>query len=230
MTGKTNVKICGITDKEVGNMALKSGADMLGFIVEVDYSRDTISRDVAKELISGFKCDTVLVTVEDDIDDIAEVVNYVEPTFVQISAHIRETSLQILKRMIKSKIIYTIHVEGTKDVERAIKYSKFVDMLLLDTASKGIGGGTGKIHDWEISKDIVQNVNVPVVLAGGLHPANVAEAVGIVCPAFVDVNSGVKVNMHKDPDRIKAFITEVKGSCKKNCSTSEKKTVKKKKK
>ncbi len=204
----TKIKICGITDEAVGKMALKAGADYLGVIVEVENSRDSITREEARNVVSKLKCDTVLVTVEDDIDDIAEVVNYVGPAIVQISAHIRPENLDILRRMIKSKITYTVHIEGTKDVERAIRYSKHVDYLLLDTASKGMAGGTGKIHNWEISREIAENVKVPVFLAGGLFPENVAEAVSTVKPYCVDVNSGVKKNMVKDPDRIKEFLKE----------------------
>ncbi|MDW7998591.1 MAG: phosphoribosylanthranilate isomerase, partial [Thermodesulfovibrio sp.] len=92
-------------------------------------------------------------------------------------------------------------------------YEKVADMLILDTKTKDRIGGTGLTHDWNISAMIVKEVNIPVILAGGLNPDNVAQAIEIVKPYGVDCNTGTKgANGYKSPEKIRAFIQNAKGA------------------
>ncbi len=92
-------------------------------------------------------------------------------------------------------IIKTIHVQNRKkSIEQAIYLQDYVDALLLDTRTDDCLGGTGKVHDWSISAEIVSNVKKPVFLTGGLSPQNICSAIEMVKPFGVDVNSGVENN------------------------------------
>jgi phosphoribosylanthranilate isomerase len=100
-----------------------------------------------------------------------------------------------------------VHVTDETSIEVAAHASQYVHALLLDTAHKGVTGGTGITHDWSISAAIVQKVSVPVILAGGLNPENVQEAIKHVRPYAVDVRSGVSDSTgEKNTEKMHAFI------------------------
>jgi phosphoribosylanthranilate isomerase len=111
------------------------------------------------------------------------------------------------------KIVQVVHVTDDKSIEEAVRLSLSVDALLLDSgnpkASVKTLGGTGNIHNWEISKEIVKAVDVPVFLAGGLHAGNVRQAIKIVQPFGVDICSGVRTAGKLDPGKLDSFINAV---------------------
>jgi phosphoribosylanthranilate isomerase len=112
------------------------------------------------------------------------------------------------------RIIKKIGVGGDRkrSLENALAYENVVDALLLDTAAGEIGG-TGKEHDWSISKEIVERVKKPVILAGGLNPDNVTKAIALVKPYAVDVSSGVESEVRKkDAVKVKKFIEKAKSA------------------
>jgi phosphoribosylanthranilate isomerase len=115
-------------------------------------------------------------------------------------------------------IIKVIHVHGEGSIEEAKTVSPHVDGILLDSGSKGGSvvelGGTGRTHNWEVSRRIVEAVEVPVILAGGLNHGNVVEAINLVQPYAVDVCSGVRTGGRLDPDKLQSFMSQVKGSAK----------------
>jgi phosphoribosylanthranilate isomerase len=115
-------------------------------------------------------------------------------------------------------IIRVIHVHGEGSMEEAETVSPYVDGILLDSGSKGGSvvelGGTGRTHDWEISRMIVEAVEVPVILAGGLNSGNVAEAITLVKPYAVDVCSGVRTGGSLDSDKLQSFMSRVRRSAK----------------
>ncbi len=111
--------------------------------------------------------------------------------------------------MNRTGIIKKIGVSNDRDacVERAKAYEDVVDAILLDTIAGRQLGGTGKKHDWRISRAIVEELDTPVILAGGLTPENVADAIAEVRPYAVDVSSGVEREPgHKDAVKVKRFI------------------------
>ena len=111
------------------------------------------------------------------------------------------------------KIVQVIHVADENSIEEAVQLSSTVDALLLDSgnpkASLKTLGGTGIVHNWEISREIVKAVNIPTFLAGGLHSNNVRQAIETVKPFGVDICSGVRTEGRLDPNKLEAFIKAV---------------------
>ncbi|MHB1148654.1 MAG: phosphoribosylanthranilate isomerase, partial [Lutibacter sp.] len=112
------------------------------------------------------------------------------------------------------KIVQVLHVIDESAIDEAIKISKFVDLILLDSGNPYLAtkelGGTGRIHNWEISKEIVNKVTIPVFLAGGLTPKNALQAIKEVNPYGLDLCSGVRTNGLLDVDKLAAFFSAMK--------------------
>lgn len=209
------VKICGITNVEDAFKAAELGADFLGFIVEVDFSKDSLTREEAKELMTKLPLEVrpVLVTYLDKANKIIELAKKVNPEVIQL--HNPKVDLKLIgkirKALPKIEITKTIHVSDESAIEEAKKYEKYVDYLLLDTKAKGKLGGTGVVHNWKISRKIVKSVKCNVFLAGGLNPTNVHLAIEKVKPFAVDTNSGVKKkDRKKDAFKLEKFIQRAK--------------------
>ncbi len=206
------VKICGNTSKEDAAKALEYGADLIGVIVEVPVKtprKVTLMR--AKEIYSVVpQGKRVMVLMPSGIDEVMRLCSAAEPDYVQLHGGESPEFLRELRKILQCRIIKTIHVSGAGAVDEARKFSSFCDLLLLDTLSVSMGG-SGLKHDWRISKEVVSAVEVPVILAGGLNPENVEEAVRCVRPYGVDVSSGVESKPgKKDYDRVKNFIEAAK--------------------
>ena len=209
------VKICGNTNEHDAFRAAKLGADFLGFIVGVDFSEDSITREKAKKLIKGLPLEVqpVLVTYLDKADKIIKLAKEINPDIIQL--HNPKVDLKVIgkirKALPKIKITKTIHVSDESAIGQAKKFEKHVDYILLDTKAKGKLGGTGVIHNWDISRKIVKSVKCKVFLAGGLNPTNVGFAIEKVKPFAVDTNSGVKAKPgKKDPVKLEKFVQRAK--------------------
>jgi phosphoribosylanthranilate isomerase len=111
------------------------------------------------------------------------------------------------------KIVQVIHVTGNNSVKEAETISAYVDALLLDSGNPNLKikelGGTGRTHDWSVSKTICESVSKPVFLAGGLNPDNIEVAVQTVHPFGVDVCTGLRINGRLDEFKLKTFISKV---------------------
>lgn len=208
------VKICGITNIKDALLAAELGADFLGFIVEISESEDSLSKDEAKNLIRQLPLEVipVMVTYLNNAEEIVKVASYVIAGAVQLHSNISLPEIgKIRKALPKIKIIKAIHVIDEKVVSEAVKFSDYVDYILLDSKAKGKIGGTGKTHDWSISRKIILKCKKPVLLAGGLNPENVLDAVRKIKPFGVDVNSGVKAKPRvKDAEKLRKFIENAK--------------------
>jgi phosphoribosylanthranilate isomerase len=206
------VKICGIRAEHDLNMAINAGADAVGFITEVPVdSPRKISISEASRLISKVPVfvSSVLVIMPKNADEAVNMIYAARPTAVQIHnvlplpelRKIRETGVRIIK---------TIPVSEHADTEMLIDLIKdlsgIADAVLLDTAIDGKTGGTGVSHNWELSQKVVLSAGMPVILAGGLTPSNVSEAVKCVRPYAVDTASGIETNGKKDEKKVIDFI------------------------
>ena len=111
------------------------------------------------------------------------------------------------------KIVQVIHVVEIESINEATEISKSVDAILLDSGNQKLVtkelGGTGRVHNWNISRKIVESANIPIYLAGGLNPQNVDEAILQVKPYGVDVCSGVRTNSKLDEEKLKSFFDRV---------------------
>ncbi|UCH38232.1 MAG: phosphoribosylanthranilate isomerase [Candidatus Bathyarchaeota archaeon] len=207
------VKICGITSEKDLAIAANAGADALGFVVNVLSSPRNISIQRAGEMMRHVPVFTkrVVVSVPSTLNDLKKVFMKLKPDALQIHGKLISEIQEIRTMLPKSRLIGSLQVSrNTLQVD--FKSLKQFDGLLLDTNVKGKYGGTGVIHDWEVSKRVRELIDpVPLILAGGLNPSNVKEAIRIVQPYAVDVSSGVEtVPGIKDPKKIVEFIENAK--------------------
>ncbi|MEA2037589.1 MAG: phosphoribosylanthranilate isomerase [Nanoarchaeota archaeon] len=210
----TKVKICGITNEEDALKASMSGADYLGFLVEIGFSEDKLTRQEAKDLIKKLplEVESVFVTYLQKAEPIIEIAKEINPSIIQLHNDIELEEIgKIRKALPKVKITKTISVVDENSIGEAKKYENYVDFILLDTKVGDKKGGTGKVHNWDISAKIVKSLKKQVFLAGGLNPNNVKEAVEKVKPYAVDTNNGVKLKPgKKDYNKLEEFIVETK--------------------
>jgi phosphoribosylanthranilate isomerase len=207
------VKICGIRSLADMQIAVQEGADAIGVLVgQLHSSSDFVPAKFAAEICASTPpfVTTVLVTHIEDTDAVLALADVVPSAAVQLHSDMSSTLLRALRRALAPrKVIAKISVEGPSAIERARELDHQVDAIVLDSINrtKDQVGGTGITHDWGISAQIVKHVSTPVILAGGLTPANVRDAIRRVQPWAVDVNSGVRNDGgFKDSNLIRAFI------------------------
>lgn len=207
------IKICGIRNPEEARWAIEAGADALGFLVGLDYpSADALELDSALALAGAFAgtgVERVLVTHRVDAVWVAEALDGRGFDAVQLHGDFPLEAIGALRDGRPwLRIARVVHVTGEAAIERAARVARVADIVHLDTRSGDRIGGTGLPHDWSISARIVAAVAPrPVVLAGGLTPENVADAIARVRPWGVDVNTGVEDALGaKARNRIGTFI------------------------
>ncbi|WP_342306194.1 phosphoribosylanthranilate isomerase [Methanolobus sp. ZRKC5] len=214
------VKICGMQSAEDIELAVSYGADAVGFITEVPVNTHRkLDVQTAAELVKSvpFFVDSVLVIMPSDGQQALELIEKVKPDVVQLHNELSPEEIEIIRNGTHQKIIrtFTIPVESKELPAKlvteldALLDNDLIDGILLDSGKAGTSGGTGAVHDWSISRQVVENTNIPVILAGGLNPENVRDAVKEVRPFAVDTASGVETNKIKDPAKIRRFIKEV---------------------
>jgi phosphoribosylanthranilate isomerase len=151
----------------------------------------------------------VLLTSGETAEEIAEEAEFCRVRCVQIVRHVAPDVHRALARRLPGvRRIQAIHVEGPEALELIAPYEGLVDAFLLDSGRPGAHelGGTGRVHDWRVSAEFVRRSRVPVFLAGGLRPDNVAEAIGTVRPFGVDLCSGVRTQNRLDGAKLDAFM------------------------
>jgi len=211
---KVKVKICGITREEDLVAAVDAGADAVGFVVGVPSSPRNISLQKAEKLIGlvPIFVKSVLVMVPTSIDDILKTYEKLCPNAIQLHGENLHDAHTLREKIPNTPLIRAVNANSINALEVASEASKSYDAILLDSFVHGSYGGTGIVHDWELSKRVKQVIHPkPLILAGGLEPENVREAVGIVQPYAVDVSSGVELQPGiKDPQKIMEFIKNAK--------------------
>ncbi len=211
---KVRVKICGITREEDLAVAVAAGADAVGFLVGVPSSPRNLTLERAERLLKQVPVfvDSVVVTVPDSIDSLVKIYDRLRPTAIQIHGE-KPFEASVIRNKIRDvHLIKTVYAKTGNVTAAVIEDSKAFDAILLDSFTKGQYGGTGVVHDWELSRQIKQTIEpTPLILAGGLKPENVKEAILTVQPYAVDVASGVELRPAvKDPKKVLAFIENAK--------------------
>ena len=212
------VKICGIRRHEDALIAAELGADAIGLLVGQRHnSPDFISAAVAREISRTLppSVEAVLVTQITEVDEIERLLRQSGITAVQLHSEITADSVANLRtRFPDLKVFKSVHVISAESVRYPEGFSKVVDGFVLDTINVATDqvGGTGNIHDWSISQEIVTRFpDIPIILAGGLNSKNVRSAIESVHPFGVDVNSGTKgSDGFKDARKMREFIREAK--------------------
>jgi phosphoribosylanthranilate isomerase len=208
------VKICGLTREEDLTVAVNMGADAVGFLVGVPESPRNLTLKRAKKLLSKVPVfvDKIVVTPPKSIEWLLELNNMLKPSAIQIHGKKTLDSNKIRDSIKDTMLIKTIYVTENSLNKKTIKDLKKFDAILLDSFSKNQYGGTGKVHDWKLSRQIKEALEpIPIILAGGLTPNNIKEAILTVKPYAVDVASGIEISPGiKDHKKIRAFIENAK--------------------
>lgn len=206
------VKICGLKTERDLAIAVNSGANAVGFITEVPVdSPRRISLAEASRLISKVPVfvTSVLVIMPENAEQAISMINKAKPDAVQVHNNLALSELKKIKEM-RVKLIKTISVpqyaNSMEIIKQVTDLHGIADAVLLDTYMEGKAGGTGETHNWEVSSEIVLHAGVPVILAGGLNPENVRDAVKTVRPYAVDTASGVETGGRKDEKKVIDFI------------------------
>ena len=209
------VKVCGITSLEEAELCVNAGADALGFLVGITHlAEDKIDKEDARDIIKRIPpyISTVAVTHLIDADEVIKLCRFLSVSTVQIHNSMSVSEIKkIREKLPATKIIKTFHIDSHLSMDELSRYVGIADAFLLDTRTETRLGGTGLTHDWNVSSEIVRTVDAPFILAGGLTPKNLKDALQTVFPLFgVDVNSGVETNGKKDFEKVKDFIDEAK--------------------
>ena len=189
------VKVCGITRGADLRAAVDAGADAVGLIsdVSVDTPRDvdpSVAADLAAETPPFVT--TTLVTMPDSAEQAVDLARVVGPDVVQLHAEFDVEELQYIRAESGCKVVPVVDCQ---DTDRAHAYDEVADAILVDSTTESGAGGTGETHDWDRTRDLARSLDSPLVLAGGLTPENVAEAVS------VESRGGVK-----DHGAVEAFV------------------------
>ena len=201
------VKVCGVTTPEDLRAVERAGADAIGFIadVPVDTPR-SVTLDDAADLVDATPpfLTTTLVTMPDSAASATAAVDAVGPDAIQVHGDLPAGDLRSLRESVPARVIAAV---DAADPDRVRAVAPAVDAVLMDSVDESGAGGTGETHDWTATAEVAAGVDAPVVLAGGLTPDNVAEAVETVRPFAVDVASGVeRTGGRKDHDAVDAFV------------------------
>jgi phosphoribosylanthranilate isomerase len=212
------VKICGIRRHKDALIAAELGADAIGLLVgqrhnSPDFISAVVARDISRALPPSLEA--VLVTHITEVDEIERLLRQSGITAVQLHSEITADSVANLRtRFPDLKVFKSVHVISAESVRYPERFSKVVDGFVLDTINVATDqvGGTGNVHDWSISRKIVERFpDIPIILAGGLNSKNVRPAIESVHPFGVDVNSGTKgSDGFKDARKMREFILEAK--------------------
>jgi len=210
------VKICCISTKEEAKLAIKYGASAVGLVSEMPSGPGVISEELISEIatiippgISSF-----LLTSKQDAGSIIQQQKKTGVNTIQLCDRLETVNYNELRNAMPGiSLVQVIHVNGPESVAEAIAASRYVNAILLDSGNQSLPvkelGGTGKVHDWNLSAEIRNTVNIPVFLAGGLKPENVLEAVRKVRPFGVDICSGVRTNGKLDLTKLGKFFEQV---------------------
>lgn len=211
---RPRLKVCCIGSLDEARAAVRAGASALGLVSAMPSGPGVISEERIAELVARVPppVATFLLTALQDADGLAEQHRRCPATALQLVDAVAPATYAALRRARPGvKLVQVVHVRGPESVEEARRCAPHVDALLLDSGNPTLAvkelGGTGRTHDWRLSRQIVESVERPVFLAGGLRAENVAEAVARVRPFGLDVCSGVRTEGRLDPDRLRAFAT-----------------------
>jgi phosphoribosylanthranilate isomerase len=205
----TRVKVCGITTPAEARDATAGGADVVGFVL-VEGSRHQISPEAARAIAKSIPVfvKTTAVMAPSTVGEAVGLARRSGADVLQIHGTLESDEIRGLKKRVHQAVVTTV-AAGSDD---AYDMDGIADAVLIDTFKDGTLGGTGAVHDWTLSAKLAKDLTGPVILAGGLNPSNVAEAIRTVNPYAVDVSSGVEIKGKKDLAVIKSFVKEVK-SC-----------------
>ena len=215
-TKNVRVKICCMSSVEEARMAIDHGAAAIGLVSDMPSGPGVISEKLIAEIAAAVPpaVGSFLLTCRQDVEGIIDQQRRLKVNTIQICDRLESgTHVDLRDALPGVSLVQVIHVNGPESVDEALAVSSFVDALLLDSGNQALSikelGGTGRTHDWRLSRQIREAADVPIFLAGGLNGLNVAEAVSAVEPFGVDVCSGVRTNGRLDEAKLDRFFMAV---------------------
>jgi len=212
-TRKPIVKICCIKSIEEANSAIRYGAEAIGLVSEMPSGPGIINEKLIKEIsfFAKAKAETFLLTSKTSVEEIIAQHTKVNTTTIQIVDKVEIGDYHTFRQELPNvKIVQVIHVQDENSIKEAVEVSLKVDAILLDSGNPNSKiktlGGTGKTHNWEISRTIREEINIPVFLAGGLNSHNIKKAIQTVQPFGVDLCSSVRTNGKLDLNKLKELF------------------------
>lgn len=213
---RLRVKVCCIGSVEEAALAVGYGADAVGLVSEMPSGPGVISDELAREIATAVPppVASFLLTSRQSAAAIVAQQRSVRAGTLQLVDRLTEGTYAELREALPGVgLVQVVHVQDEESVDEALRAAEEADAVLLDSGNQRLAvkllGGTGRTHDWAISRRIVEQAGKPVFLAGGLKPENVREAVERVRPFGLDVCSGVRTDGRLDERKLSAFFEQV---------------------
>jgi phosphoribosylanthranilate isomerase len=212
----TRVKVCCIATEQEAGLAVRAGASAIGLVSRMPSGPGPISerriREIAATVPPGVA--TFLLTSETTAGPIIAQQRYCGTNTLQLVDEVESGVHHRLRDALPGvSIVQVIHVRDDESIRQSVAVAPMVDAILLDSGNPSLAtkvlGGTGRVHDWSLSRKIRDAVDVPIFLAGGLNPENVHSAIQQVSPFGVDVCSGLRTGGKLDPTRLRDFMAAV---------------------
>jgi len=212
-------KVCCMQSADEARLAIEHGASALGFVSAMPSGFGPISEEKIAEIIAGVPADiaTFLLTCATDAETIVQQQRRSGANTLQLVDEVQPGTYAALRDAIPDvSLVQVIHVVDEQSLRDAVKIAPEVDAILLDSGNPSLQvkelGGTGRVHDWSISRRIREAVGVPIFLAGGLRVENVGAAIESVRPYAVDVCTGLRTDGALDPVKLERFVTAVRAA------------------
>ena len=219
MSHLTHVKICCISSLAEARLAIAAGASALGLVSHMPSGPGVISEARIAQIAATVppSIATFLLTARRDAESIVRQHAECRTSTIQLVDAVPVAELAVLRRLLPEvTLVQVIHVVDERALNEAMMAADYVDALLLDSGNPDLPikelGGTGRTHNWQVSRRIREQADLPVYLAGGLSARNVAEAIQTVRPFGVDLCSGVRTNGKLDVEKLSAFMQSVRGA------------------
>jgi phosphoribosylanthranilate isomerase len=216
MSNKPKIKICCISSLKEAKLAIKYGASAIGLVSEMPSGPGVISEELISEIALQIpsNIDSFLLTSKLTAEEIIEQHRKCKTTTLQIVDSVEHDVYKKLRSILLGiKIVQVIHVQDENSVDEALKVEKYVDAILLDSGNQKLKvkelGGTGRRHDWKISRKIREGIKIPMFLAGGINPENVVKAMEEVQPYGLDICSGVRINGKLNEELLKKLFSQI---------------------
>jgi phosphoribosylanthranilate isomerase len=213
---KIRVKICCICSVKEAKLATAYGASALGFVGHMPSGPGVISNSKISEITKSVPpmVSTFLLTSETRVTAVIDHYKKVNTSTIQIVDALENRDYEQIKNELPHvKIVQAVHVLDDKSVAEAIGVSKYVDAILLDSGNPNLKtkelGGTGRIHNWDLSRKIRDQIDIPVFLAGGINTNNIKQVIEHVQPFGVDLCSSVRTNGKLDKNKLKIFFQTI---------------------
>ena len=194
-------------------MAIAQGAAAVGLVSAMPSGPGPIPEALIAEIAATIPpgVSSFLLTCQQDVDAIVDQQRRLRVNTIQICDRLPPRSYERLREALPGvSLVQVVHVTGSESVAEAIAIAPDVDAVLLDSGNQSLPikelGGTGRTHDWSLSRAIREAIDVPLFLAGGLKPENIAAAIREVQPFGVDVCSGLRTEGKLDPQKLAAFF------------------------